>query len=333
MPKLNEGTLLENIVLIETARLALASTPIEIPVDFANSFALPPLEVWTFGEKTDVCLNLDRLNRLFEFRFLLPNSYPDLLRACLCGRLDGGPNGALLVALLAGRERRAIRMWLNDLPRSDRPGSEGQERYPGTISKLAELGAVLHEADSKVDPPTLAICDASYPLSLEHLRQSFDQWARQEKPGARLGYLDPDHYQFGPPDRSRLAQPITSSEDHKEWLGLLSRDNVPLILSVHFTGGRFPSVTKERVIRLREDAQDCGYDWSLGIKRGNHNVVVSGRYNIDREGALRLGSDLAEAIRQAWDNWIAFTGGGSHKIHIDLVDNASMTHLEVVHDS
>ena len=45
MPIRNMGTLLENLVLLEAFRLLSASSP-SSPLEFANSFAMPPLAPW-----------------------------------------------------------------------------------------------------------------------------------------------------------------------------------------------------------------------------------------------------------------------------------------------
>ena len=43
MPRLNYGTLLENIVVLESTRLGLEHTAAEDALGFATSFAMPPI--------------------------------------------------------------------------------------------------------------------------------------------------------------------------------------------------------------------------------------------------------------------------------------------------
>jgi len=84
MPRLNYGTLLENIVVLEATRLSLDQIGGEDRLALASAFAMPPLtQCW--------CRPAEE-----------PNRY------------TGGPNGALLAAMLAAQRRRAIRLWVND---------------------------------------------------------------------------------------------------------------------------------------------------------------------------------------------------------------------------
>ena len=47
MPILNAGTIVENIALIESARLVFEEAPnTKEPVEFVNSFAMPPFTPW-----------------------------------------------------------------------------------------------------------------------------------------------------------------------------------------------------------------------------------------------------------------------------------------------
>jgi hypothetical protein len=111
MPLRNHGTLLEQVVLLEVARL-LFEQPGTEPVDFANSFALPLLSDWKKGTH----------DAQFDAKKLLANvqqpgpvaSYSQLLASTCAPDAKQGPNGALLIALLARWLAIPLRMWLND---------------------------------------------------------------------------------------------------------------------------------------------------------------------------------------------------------------------------
>lgn len=53
-PRLNYGTLLENIVVLETTRICLDRLPPDDSLAFASAFAMPPLtqthRIWAFGQ-------------------------------------------------------------------------------------------------------------------------------------------------------------------------------------------------------------------------------------------------------------------------------------------
>jgi hypothetical protein len=83
MPILNNGTLLEYVVLVEACQQACASVSSGLPVEFANSFALPPLTPWIphpidygFSQARFTALNpLSTTDRL-PLASLIPTSSP-----------------------------------------------------------------------------------------------------------------------------------------------------------------------------------------------------------------------------------------------------------------
>jgi hypothetical protein len=102
---------------VEAVR-AFAGTP--GPIDFLNSFAMPPLSGWC-AHKTDSGFSAAYLNALQAGKQPAPpDSYQGMLWSCLQqppgqpGML--GPNGALLCTMLAHYLARPIRLWLNDIP-------------------------------------------------------------------------------------------------------------------------------------------------------------------------------------------------------------------------
>src|ERR1700722_4429237 len=117
MPRLNHGRLLENLVVLEVARV-LTRSP-EVTVEFACSFAMPPLtQCWHRTQQEPV--NNPRFNagvraNLLNGTFAVgaPTSYSALLRDCIANAPNlpvvpyaltdatqlceyVGPNGALL---------------------------------------------------------------------------------------------------------------------------------------------------------------------------------------------------------------------------------------------
>ncbi len=127
MPRLNYGTLLENIVVVESTRLGLEHTGTEDALCFATSFAMPPMtQCWC---KVSEEAGNPRFNHAFLLRLGTQTSRPASLQAMwsVCmknlarlpirpfhqteGRIvfdSGGPNGALLVSMLAVQSSRKI---------------------------------------------------------------------------------------------------------------------------------------------------------------------------------------------------------------------------------
>jgi hypothetical protein len=139
MPRLNYGTLLENIVVLESTRYLLETVPNDGDLAFATSFAMPPLtQCWCKG--AEVVNNpyfnnafLDRLaasgtrsSTLQSFWSLCFKNQPQLpvrpfYQADGCRLYESsGPNGALLAAMWALLNNRPIHLWVND----------NYERYP-----------------------------------------------------------------------------------------------------------------------------------------------------------------------------------------------------------
>jgi hypothetical protein len=160
MPRLNYGTLLENIVVTESTRLGLEHTAAEDALGFSTSFAMPPMtQCWC---KISEDAGNPRFNHAFLLRLGTRASPPASLQAMwsVCmknlprlpirpfhqteGRVAfdfGGPNGALLASMLAVQSSRKICLWIND----------NAERYPrlpttdagGGIDELKAAGALL----------------------------------------------------------------------------------------------------------------------------------------------------------------------------------------------
>jgi len=113
MPILNAGTIVENIALIESARVVFEEPPnTKEPVEFVNSFAMPPFTPWR--GPGDYLLNAG----LILADVQKPGSdttHSGLFATCCAPNPAQGPSGALLVGLLALRMGVPMRFWLNDL--------------------------------------------------------------------------------------------------------------------------------------------------------------------------------------------------------------------------
>ena len=136
MPRLNHGTLLENLVVLEVTRV-LTTAP-ETTVEFACAFAMPPLtQCWhkTVHEAgNNPRFNAEVMANLLKgaLQVGVPTSYSSLLLDCLRNPSNlpvvpyavpdaerlfefGGPHGALLAAMLARQNGQTLRIWSNDL--------------------------------------------------------------------------------------------------------------------------------------------------------------------------------------------------------------------------
>ena len=79
MPRLNYGTLLENIVVVESTRIGFEHTATEDPRGFATSFAMPPMtQCWC---KVSEDAGNPRFNHAFLLRLGARASRPESLQA------------------------------------------------------------------------------------------------------------------------------------------------------------------------------------------------------------------------------------------------------------
>jgi hypothetical protein len=307
MPIQNVGTLLENIVLLEATRLVCHRTRGDgRPVEFANSFAMPPLSAWRDAERYEyqAAFTSSRLARLRKMADVGdPAGYAALLRDCMAQDASRGPNGALLVAALAGRERRALRMWLNDLP-------DGEGHYTGAVSSLRALGETVRSLFPEATP-TLAVtlCETRYPSSIEHLASTLHDWRKEGAPSGRIGFLDPMRYTTASPNG-----PQTSPADHWTWLrNLLSGLEGPA-LSVHFTGNSTTSELQQEISALHEDGIAAGFPINLTFTRYHYVVCVNVFHPSGSREAGRSGDELCELVERAWAEWNRLLGGGTKRL-------------------
>lgn len=306
MPIRNTGTVLENIVLVEAARFAFESSidPAS-PFEFINGFAMPPLSEWRDPD-SDRCMNPERINKLLEFR-QNDIDYTGLLHACIQLDSGSGPSGALLIALLARRMNKALRLWLNDIV-------DG-EHYPGTVPELRRFVATLNRIEPKGgDPVDVAVCDQPFPQSLDDLRRTLARWGASGTPTSRIAFLDPNRYRI---NCLGGARPETCSEDHRLWLDSATSGDCPLAIAIHFTGHRSWKTLRLEIVQLRRDAEQAGYQSSVTFSHGYYTTTVSVKSLDGRAEATT--NTLQEAVKGAWERWFWNTGGGKYTLGVDAV--------------
>lgn len=322
MPRLNYGTLLENIVVLETTRLGLDRSSADVPIGFATAFAMPSLtECW--------CKPAEQAsNPWFSYASLQSSSAgqhpPESLQRfwSLCLRnaprlgarpfhqRDGllvypsaGPNGALLAAMLAAERRRQIHLWVNDNAERygkavPRPIAEGAG--PGTLGDAATLLGL--NAAEGTSTETLGW----FPDTISRL----DDWIR-DGPGrnalVRVGFLDPDNYAEGTTQ--------VSSYDHRQWLRALGAGS-QTVLSAVFSGcqnrGPRNASRNQRLVSFHGD-EVALYPRSLVFEHGNFQTGVKIRWPEDTIDEVAL--DLQRRVQAGWRGWHASLSALT--VHVD----------------
>ncbi len=300
MPIENLGTLLENIVLVETARFVMNRTATRGPIEFVNSFAMPPISEWRTPVSSG-CFNPARRQTLHGLPPLPPQGYAGLFRTLTAPPPSPGegPSGALLVGLLARRMGVPVRFWLNDLANG--------AHYPGTIAGLQEFAHILQTFEPVgPDPEEVVVCAQPYDVSLGHLTQTLANWHERAPAAGRIAFLDPNRYRT----QNRVpGQPETSSRDHRSWLRLVAQYAPVLTAAVHFTGHRFWADLEGEIAALREDATLSDYHSSITFSHNYYTTTVSLRYRDGPEEALSGRAALIDAVRRSWREWGQVTGG------------------------
>jgi hypothetical protein len=299
MPRLNYGTLLENIVVLEATRLCLDQIDSEERLAFASAFAMPPLtQCW--------CRPADERNsQLFTHQFLLllseqlhpPQTLQQMWSLCMRNSPHlpvqnylkdepnhygtGGPNGALLAAMLAAQRSRAMRLWVND----------DAERYGAGLVKTHVQAGLL--AGVQADGTTSDVGGA-FPHTIPALRD----WlcaGHDRTDSIRVGFLDPDNYAEG------LSQ--VTPNDHQRWLRALAND-CGRVLSVMFSGcqnrGQENAARDGRLASFHADAVDF-YPESLVFEYGNFETGVKIRWHGDTID--RILASLCERVEEVWLGW------------------------------
>lgn len=303
MPIRNVGTLLENIVLAEAARLLIRQATDGCKLEFCNAFAMPPLTPWTGSgdsprHRHDYNCSPNMLGELAESdQKLVPGSYPDMLRRCL-RHSGGGPNGAVLVGMLAALAGVETKMWLNDLPDAD-----PDAHYPNAITELHGLPDLVGNLlSTKADRLDIAVCDKKYPDSLADMRETVAAWNTIAGRKVRLGFLDPMKYSVENRKRNH-----TSSEDHQRWLKQLAAGDAEAVVSVHFTWSQNGPVLSHELYTMGRDGVEAGFPVSVEFRHSGYAVVVLVR--ADLHAARGIASSLEAAVTTAWRDWHAAVAG------------------------
>lgn len=298
MPFQNTGTLLENLTLVEAARLAFKVTSATSgPVDLANAFAMPPLTVWRRAEKYAARSPLFTIGQLNAVAEEPPSgslsSYRALLHRCLRYDRTHGPNGTLLVALLALHHERTLRVWVEDV-------ATDNAHYGPTIPQLEALGTYASTISGAGRSPfaQIAATDTPYPDCISELQNQLHRWMQEQPAEVRIGYLDPNSY-----SPSSKSGPHTSSADHRQWLAALVHRHDGWAVSVHFSSNRDPEALQRSLDHMRADADAEGYHLSRSYRHQAHSTTVSVRAPAEAE-AVRYAEQLDQALQSGWMRWV-----------------------------
>lgn len=312
MPRLNYGTLLENVVTLEVARLGFDYSDRVGVLAFATAFAMPPLtECWakTANErKISPFFNECFLSQLTELA-TTPYSLQKAWVACVQNVLNlpfcrfrvadnenlryefAGPNAALLVAMLATHLRREIRIWAND--NGERYG-EVNPAVPNSQSELertVEYGARLLGADPI---GSVNYVGTNFPDSIDALSEWLTQGAGNAAT-VRVGFLDPDNYAEGNTQVTRWQ--------HQNWLRVLAEGRERAFSAMYsFCMNRGPQNANRNQRLAWFHADECErYPRSLVFEYGNHQTGVKIRWpeaKIDE-----ISGKLRERVNNAWSSW------------------------------
>lgn len=298
MPLENAGTLLENVALIHGANAVCQHVKDHNPgiVDFASSFAMAPLSPWREGD-FGCGLGAGRRSTLVSRTEPPTDLYSALLRRCLEFDPAQGPNGALLIALLASEQHHNIRFWLNDHAGSSATALGQLAAFVGRIR--GEPAPILDVVASKTAYP------ASLDRGADSLKKTVDKWRAADSPAARVGFLDPMHYS----DRGPRGGTQTSSVDHQRWLEHLCK-GVGLACSVHFSGNRNASSRQSQQRALRRDADISAGFHSFTALHSNYTVTLSVWCADNHSVARGILSAARDEIESAWRQAQVSLGGG-----------------------
>lgn len=283
MPRANEGTLLENIVLVEAARTLCELTADGDTIDFVNSFVMPPLSKWNSKPK-DNGMTTEALSNIAKCQDA-GRGYANSMKASLNFQPDSGPNGALLTALTLKMNKREGRFWLNDL-------EEQETRYKGERFQLHQVEEVANQILAVPSSNwTIETCPDFFPESLGNLAARLGRWSA---PAARLGYLDPDFY--SPTDRDPQS-PQTDSASVRTFLEtLLGGLSIPVI-SVHFTCNQMTEVFAAQIAGLCEDGKTTGFE-SCHFTHGRFATVVH-----FANTPQSFGAEFVQRVNGSWSEW------------------------------
>jgi hypothetical protein len=309
MPRLNYGTLLENIVVLETMRVGLERSHADAAVGLATAFAMPSLtECWCklAEASSNPWFNHNVLRSMLErqhpagslkwFWSLCLKNEPNLpvqpfyRTEGVLKYQAGGPNGALLAAMLAVRRRREVHLWVND-------NGERYDRRPGGRRVRDAREGTLDDAALLLKMRAAGTCTevpGSFPDTIGHLQGWLHDGDRR-RVASRVGFLDPDNYAEGTTQ--------VSSHDHRHWLRVMANGS-ECVLSVMFSGcqNRGPGNTaRNQRLALFHDDEVSLYPRSLVFEYGNFQTGVKVRW--PAEGMDDVAAELQDRIQASWREW------------------------------
>jgi hypothetical protein len=309
MPRLNYGTLLENIVVTESTRICLDQSSVDEPVAFASAFAMPPLtQCWCKPSEVanSPCFNDAFLRQLAakhsapqtleQFWSLCINNTPNVLIHPFHGDQvlrypAGGPNGALLACMLAAQRHRPIHLWINDnAERYDNVPPTPPDKQPGSSETLSVAALLVGTRGSG----TTSDVTGWFPHTIPHLAEWLVKGTGRGTAG-RIGFLGPDNYAEG--------QTQVSSGDHQHWLRVLATDCAH-VLSATFSGcqnrGSRNAARNQRLASFNAD-EAALYPRSLVFEYRNFQTGVKIRWPDDSIDHVVV--DLRQRVEAAWCRW------------------------------
>lgn len=315
MPILNKGTLLENIVLLESARVLLDLKWAGLPFEFVNSFAMPPLSKWK-AKKNEECYSKGSLEDLGAADAPSPETYQSLLWHCLRQQnVEVGPNGALLVAMLVAQRDEPLRLWLNDTP--DIKG----KFYGDALPELGKIDKIVSDVLGKSVTPkfTIATCSERYPSSLFHVNNNLQkvQYEWPANAGVRLGFLDPSQYRL-----DTKVGPYTHSDNHRDWLDILNDGHAKMVASVHYTWSRKAEV-EAKVASMLADGHAEGFTHAVIASHETHLVVVLVHSQQELPTAETVSKIIERSVQRQWDDWYRLVHCAGGKLSLKVVSTAS----------
>jgi len=284
MPIRNVGTLLENLVVTETAGHLLGNLGGK-RLFFASAFAMPPLSRWvTHGQ----CAGFSAEDLAAAHRCLNKSFHMEIFDKVYQREHRRGPNAVLLVGLAATELGAPLTVWANDIP---------DGCYGDAIPALWDAKEVISELSGS--PPRgfeITVSSDDFPESLGHLEAELNR--SRNRAEAVLGFLDPMRYRT-----EEIGGPYTGPSGHGRWLSVLARH--PQAVTVHFTGNCDTRSRGKELESMRGDLEGAGFKFWVEFRRQHYVVSVAAR---------RKSTVLALECRiiESWKRWC----GGVRRIRV-----------------
>lgn len=292
MPRRNNGTLLENIALVAAARACLRRSG---DLQFMNSFAMPPQTPWT-GDDKGMLSNA----RLAALRVADLDDDPAFEQLFVrCANQEVGPNGALLVSLLAAIRGASLRAWINDY---EGDLFYGHYHRGGGASQLTLLGQRPSELlGYNWNPASLDYTPGKYPGSVaageSSLATTMANWPTSTC-SCRLGYLDPDVHSNADGDTPR-----TTDHDTADWMCRLLQGHPQLAVHVHFSSNSMIHAHKNSLLGLAQVAEGQGFKACI-LGHAPHAVMLAAAAKSGNPGGILI--EIVTEVFETWRRWPGF---------------------------